>query len=113
MAAIVSSTSAFANVMSEQWKPSPSAIGCNAVLVKFVPSAETVASRHGSSSHNEVCQSSVMNVRLVGLTFPISEEQAVGLDEPSIVGLVCLIDSGSRGLAERLRERQNALSLPR
>ena len=54
-----------------------------------------------------------MNVRLVGLTFPISEEQAVGLDEPSIVGLVCLINSGSRGLAERLRERQNALSLPR
>ena len=49
MVAIVSSASAFVNVKSEQWKPSPSAIGCNAVLVKLVPSAEMVASRHGSS----------------------------------------------------------------
>ena len=48
MVAIVSSASAFVNVKSEQWKPSPRRCGCKSDPALVVPSAATVASRHGS-----------------------------------------------------------------
>lgn len=44
----VASTAPFAVLRSEQWKPSPIAIGCVLVLFRMKKSDETVASRHGS-----------------------------------------------------------------
>ena len=80
----VLSICAFFVLKSEQWKPSDTPIGWVEVLATLVPSADTVASLHGSPEDSD-CQQVAMIRMSVPLTLTIGEEKVFHLHIPSLV----------------------------
>lgn len=110
--AMVGSTNPEAVDKSEQWNPSPKPIGCCGVLRTLRPSAEMVASLHGSPGYSKIAKRDIkIRGRIDFLTHSICEEDVLDPDIPALVDFIGSFSVDFGWLREGVWEHELALPL--